>query len=87
MLLEGLRRNPEALRELPRRDLGLAALAAGVEQIGEESLEQAEALRRDRRARSLRKLLLLARCLGRELRRCCRDVDVSMSGSRDQGGD
>src|SRR5918995_5821022 len=38
MLLERLRREPEALGELPRRDLGLVALAAGVEQVREERL-------------------------------------------------
>ncbi len=54
VLLELLVRNLEALDEVGGRDDGLALVAAGGEQVGEERLEEAEALRRHRPGGPLR---------------------------------
>ena len=53
MLLQLLSRDVEARRQLVRVQLGVAALAAGGEQIGEERLQDGEALRGDGRRRAL----------------------------------
>ncbi len=48
VLLERLGRDREPLDQLLRLDHGVALLAAGGEQVGEQRLEDAEALRGDR---------------------------------------
>ena len=53
MILELFARNVEAGRELVRVELGLAALAARVEEVGEQRLQDAEPLRGDRRCGAL----------------------------------
>src|SRR3954454_10524984 len=54
MLLELVRRDGgKVLEQLSFRDLGLALLAAGREQVGEQRLEDCESLGRDRPGRTL----------------------------------
>ena len=69
MLLERLVGDVEALDEVGGRDLGLGPLAAAVEQVGEESLEDAEPLGRDGAGEALRLPGLVARELVRDRRR------------------
>jgi hypothetical protein len=53
VLLERLGRDVEALGELGGGDQSLAVLAAAIEEVGEQRLEEAEALGRDRARRAL----------------------------------
>ena len=70
VLLERLGRDREALDQLARRDHGLALLAARGEQVGEQRLEDAEALRRDRaRPGARRRLAPVLAALGGRLGR------------------
>ena len=74
MLLERLGCDAEALAQLRSRDVRARALATAVEQVGEQRLQEAEALGRDGGARSLERLqILLLRFLG-ERRRVLRGV-------------
>ncbi len=64
VLLEELLRDREALDELVCRDDRLALVPAGREQVREQRLQHAEALRRHRAGRALERLGLLARRRG-----------------------
>ena len=68
MLLELLARDREPVDELLRGDVRLAVVAAGREEVGEQRLQDAEALRRDRACRALgQRIGDLARDLGGRL--------------------
>ena len=69
VLLQGLGRDRKALHQLRRGDLRLALLATRSEQVREESLKHAEALRRDGACVPLGRLLVLGCDRPRHLRR------------------
>ena len=71
MLLERLEGDVEAVDQLLGRELGLRVLAAAVEQVGQQCLEDGEALGMDGRGRPLDRVLLgLRAALGGECVRC-----------------
>jgi hypothetical protein len=69
VLLERLGRDVEALGELGGGDHGLAVLTAAIEEVGEQRLEEAEALGRDGARRPLLGVGLRLLDLGGDLRR------------------
>jgi hypothetical protein len=71
MFLQLVLGDGEALDDLVRGNDGLVVLAAGREEVGEEGLQNGEALRDDWARRALACAVVPAwRCSGRELRRC-----------------
>ena len=82
MLLERLGCNAEPLAQLCGRDVRARALATAVEQVGEQRLQEAEALGRDWGAGPLERLqLFLLRLLRQRLRLCL----VALSGEVERG--